>query len=293
MAPAAASIWEPLDRMAVSIAGSAVGMAAIMNATAVRNSSWSGTPRAMPRSSDAASAKAARIRIWRVSPLICFVSGVSSAAVAWSIPLMWPTCVSMPVVTTRIVPAPRVTWVFMNAMSTRSPRAASAATASTCLGVGTLSPVSADSSISRVAAVRMRASAGTRSPAWRLTMSPGTSWSMGTSTRSPSRRVLAVTTSVWLRASAADDALLSWFRPITALPSVRRMSMTPVKNCPGRKRQTMPATRSTICIGSLYWPRNCCAFDACFAAVNVFGPTLARRLSASAEVRPLSTSTPC
>ena len=61
MAPAAASIWEPLDRMAVSIAGSAVGMAAIMNATAVRNSSWSGTPRAMPRSSDAASAKAARI----------------------------------------------------------------------------------------------------------------------------------------------------------------------------------------------------------------------------------------
>ena len=39
------------------------------------------------------------------------------------------------------------------------------ATASTCLGVGTLSPVSADSSISRVAAVRIRASAGTRSPA--------------------------------------------------------------------------------------------------------------------------------
>ena len=34
------------------------------------------------------------------------------------------------------VPAPRVTWVFMNARSTRSPRAASAATASTCLGTG-------------------------------------------------------------------------------------------------------------------------------------------------------------
>ena len=50
-----------------------------MNATAVRNSSWTGTPRAMPRTSDAVSAKAARTRIWRVSPLICFVSGVSSA----------------------------------------------------------------------------------------------------------------------------------------------------------------------------------------------------------------------
>ena len=96
MAPAAASIWEPLDRMAVSIAGSAVGMAAIMNATAVRKSSWSGTPRAIPRTSDAVSANAARTRIWRVSPLICFVSGVSSAGVAWSIPLMLPTWVSMP-----------------------------------------------------------------------------------------------------------------------------------------------------------------------------------------------------
>ena len=36
---------------------------------------------------------------------------------------MWPTSVAMPVVVTRIVPAPRVTWVFMNARSTRSPSA--------------------------------------------------------------------------------------------------------------------------------------------------------------------------
>ena len=228
-------------------------MAAIMKATAVRKSSWSGTPRAMPRRIDAASAKPARIRIWRVSPLICFVSGVCSVAVAWSIPLMWPTWVSMPVVTTRIVPDPRVTWVFMNAMSTRSPRAASAPTASTCFGVGTLSPVSADSSISRVAAERMRASAGTRSPAWRFTTSPGTSWSIGRSTRSPLRRVFAVTASFWLRASAAAAALLSWFRPITALPSVRSRSIRPVKTWPGRKRQMTPAIRRTICIGSAYW----------------------------------------
>ena len=99
------------------------------------------------------SAMPAMTRIWFVSASSCLVSGVFStvgglehaADVAdlgrharWS--------------STRMVPAPRVTWQFMNAMSTRSPRAASAATASTCLGVGTLSPVSADSSISRVAA---------------------------------------------------------------------------------------------------------------------------------------------
>ena len=92
---------------------------------------------------------------------------------------MCPTSVSMPVDVTRNDPAPRVTWVFMKAMSTRSPSAASAATASTCLGTGRLSPVSADSSISRVAAVRSRPSAGTRSPASMLTMSPGTSCSIG------------------------------------------------------------------------------------------------------------------
>ena len=41
---------------------------------------------------------------------------------------MWPTSVAIPVAIATIVPAPRVTWVFMNARSTRSPRAASAAT---------------------------------------------------------------------------------------------------------------------------------------------------------------------
>ena len=76
MAPAAASIWEPFDRIAVVIAGSAVGMAAMANATAVRNSSCIGTPREMPRRIDAVSEKPARTRIWRVSASSCLVSGV-------------------------------------------------------------------------------------------------------------------------------------------------------------------------------------------------------------------------
>ena len=40
IAPASASVCEPFDRMAVTTAGSAVGMAATANATALRNSSW-------------------------------------------------------------------------------------------------------------------------------------------------------------------------------------------------------------------------------------------------------------
>ena len=49
IAPAAASVCEPFDRIAVVTAGSAVGMAATANATALRNSSWSWTPRYRPR----------------------------------------------------------------------------------------------------------------------------------------------------------------------------------------------------------------------------------------------------
>ena len=69
---------------------------------------------------------------------------------------MCPTSVSIPVFVTSNEPAPRVTWVFMNARSIRSPSAESAATCSTCFGTGRLSPVRADSSISSVAAVRSR-----------------------------------------------------------------------------------------------------------------------------------------
>ena len=69
-----------------------------------------------------------------VSVLSWRVSGVTSSLVRWSMPLMWPTSVAMPVATTTIVPAPRVTWVFMNARSTRSPSAESSADGLDLLG---------------------------------------------------------------------------------------------------------------------------------------------------------------
>ena len=180
-------------------------------------------------------------RIWFVSALSWRVSGVTSSFVTCSMPLMWPTSVDIPVLITRIVPAPRVTWVFMNARSTRSPRAASAATASTCLGTGTLSPVRADSSISSVAAVRIRPSAGTRSPASMFTMSPGTSSSIASSTSAPSRRIFALTTIIFWRAATLALALPSWLRPMAALSRVRAIRTTPVATWLGMNRLRMPA----------------------------------------------------
>lgn len=156
-------------------------------------------------------------RIWLVSLLSCAVSGVTAAVCSLSMSEMWPTSVAMPVLVTRIVPAPRVTCVFMNARSMRSPSAASAGTGSVPLGTGADSPVSADSSISSAAARRIRPSAGTRSPASTVTTSPGTSSAIGTSTISPSRRTFARTTIILASAAMLADALPSWLTPMKAL----------------------------------------------------------------------------
>ena len=185
---------------------------------------------------------------------------------------MWPTSVPIPVVVTTIVPVPRVTWVFMNAMSMRSPSAASAATASTCLGTGALSPVSADSSISRVAERMIRPSAGTRSPASIITTSPGTSSAIGTWVTSPSRMTRARTTIIFWSAATLASALPSWLSPSKAFRSVSPMSTTPVQNWFGMNRLTMPAMSRTICIGSRYWRRNACQRGSLAASANLLGP---------------------
>ena len=89
---------------------------------------------------------------------------------------MWPISVCIPVAVTTTSPRPRVTEVFMYAMQVRSPRATSSpGTGSVALATGRLSPVSAPSSISSVAATVIRPSAGTRLPASTRTTSPGTS----------------------------------------------------------------------------------------------------------------------
>ena len=81
-------------------------------------------------------------------------------------PEMWPTSVAMPVAVTTNSPEPRVTLVFMYTMSVRSPSGVPApSTGSVPLATGRLSPVSADSATSSVAARSSRPSAGTMSPA--------------------------------------------------------------------------------------------------------------------------------
>ena len=87
--------------------------------------------------------------IHKVMTLSCLVSGVCSLAVVASMPAILPTSASAPVPVTSSMPLPCVTGVFMNAMLVRSPGPKSlSASASVTLEAGTLSPVSADSSMS-------------------------------------------------------------------------------------------------------------------------------------------------
>ena len=167
--------------------------------------------------------------IHSVSRFISLVSGDSSRAVAESIPEIFPSSVPAPVAVTTIVPLPCVTGVFMKAMLVWSPGPSSPPdNVSASLAAGTLSPVSADSSICRALAVMMRPSAGTSSPAARRTMSPTTTCSAGISDSDPSRRTRAVAFIIDLSAFIALSALPSCRRPTTALSTVSSSSSTAV-----------------------------------------------------------------
>src|SRR3954447_4486061 len=205
---------------------------------------------------------------------------------------MWPTSVFMPVDVTTNVPVPRVAFVFMKTMSVRSPSGTSSpSTGATPFETGRLSPVSADSATSRVAADRSRPSGGGMSPASTETMSPGTSCSAGSCRSSPSRCTFALMIIIFCRAATAAAALPSWFRPSTALKTVRKSSMIPVPYWPRGTMLPMPATRSTICIGSWYWRSKARQRGSAFASANLFGPYFCRRDAASAAVSPRTGST--
>ena len=149
MAFSAASSLAPAERITWRTVGSAVGMAAMARAMAVMKRLSAFWPRERPRANMTIMVPRAAAPIHSVMVLSCRVSGVCSLAVAASMPAILPTSASAPLAVTIITPLPWVTGVFMNAMLVRSPGPRSAsASASVVLDAGTLSPVSADSSMS-------------------------------------------------------------------------------------------------------------------------------------------------
>ena len=211
-----------------------------------------------------------------------------------SAPAILPISVSIPVPVTTTTPRPYTTVLPIYTIFFLSPKGTSLAfsvdIASEILLTGTDSPVSAASSTFKLALSKIRASAGTESPASNSTISPTTRFSLGVITTLPSRSTLEVAADISCSASIAFSALLSWNTPSTALRiTTARMMMTSEGNSPSIAAITpliAAATIKMIIIGSVSCSKNRRTSDFFFAATSLFLPCSASRFSASAVVKP-------
>ena len=216
-------------------------MASTMVTTAVRPSGMAATPRLMAMRNISRGGvfwSSPRRKItpqMAVTPMpstrpVCFsrcCRGVWGAFSRESIRAIFPMAVSIPMAATTPAPAPVVMPVPANTMFFRSPRGASSLhRAAASFSTGTDSPVRADSSARSSTAFTSRMSAGTRSPARRMTTSPGTSWLLSTVCLRPSRTTVAWGEDSFFRAAMAWSAFHSCTVPITALHTTMARMMT-------------------------------------------------------------------
>ena len=163
------------------------------------------------------------------------------------------------------------------------------------LSTGTDSPVSAASSTFMDAHSTMRQSAGTASPASRITMSPTTSSDEGTETSWPSRTALLSEADISWRAARASSALDSWTTPRTAFTTTtKEMMITSAKSAwpcaMPVSAEITAATISMMIIGSASWARKRFQSGVFSASLSLFGPFFSSLAAASACERPVVTS---
>ena len=199
-------------------------------------------------------------------------SGERTRVTEVSIVAIRPISVSMPVAVTTIAPVPRVTEVFWNSMSARSPSGTSGeASTAGSLATGALSPVSAASWASSVAERSRRPSAGTMSPASTSTMSPGTTSAAGTSATAPSRRTRLCGTCIFDSASTLARAFSSWREPSTRLRITSSATKIAVGTSPMTKLTAVTAT-SIRFIGSRSCASETGQTDGGFSPLISLGP---------------------
>ena len=279
----------PRARTMVTMAGSPSGMAATARETAVRNMSSRSFPWRSPTPNMTAQTHRHRKeRLLEISPIFRW-RGVSPSPSSRSIPAMRPISVRIPVSVTTQTPRPPVTTVPERTMFFRSPRAVSRGRGpQAAFSAGTGSPVMADSSVRSPAHSSTRPSAGTRSPASRWMMSPGTSLAASTRQSCPSRTARAMGADRSRRASRAFSALSSWEMEMTALRRTmpRMMTASIQSRPPPAHRETPAAHRSTTIMGSFIWARNRLNRGSGVRCSSSLPPYRSSRRRASAEVRP-------
>ncbi len=156
----------------------------------------------------------------------------------------------------------------------------------------------ADSSLFRLTLSSRRASAGTKSPASKWMMSPGTSSEASMTCSFPSRRTRAWGADRFFRASRAFSALLSWSMPMTALRTTMSRISTGSKNSEvspvvqAIPKETAAAMSRMMIITSLNWAKNRCRLVFFFCSASLFAPYRAFACSACFWVRPAFGSVP-
>ena len=283
MAPRRAIRPTPRARTMVTMAGSPSGMAATARETAVRNMSSRSFPWMSPTPNITAHTHRHRKdRVFEISPIRRW-RGVSVPSLSRSSPAIRPIWVSIPVAHTRAVPRPAVMRVPEMTMLVQSPRGASAGRDSDgAFSTGTDSPVMGDSSAWRRLHSRIRASAGTRSPASNRITSPGTSWAAGIFVTFPPRRTAAWGEDNFRSSSRACWARSSWemeMIPFTTTMT-RMMTASSQSSPPLAARDTPAAPSSTRIMGSFSCPRIRPSSPSCLGGSSSLGPYRRRRSSA-------------
>jgi len=187
----------------VATIGSPSGIAATARASPMESQWRRSCPRARPIATGTTAIATVRAMSLRASASRRTSSGVTSSSASSTRRAILPSSVRIPVAMTRAIPAPRVAAVPLKRRERRSVSAASGGTGRGSFPTGADSPVSADSFAWRRDEAMMRRSAAIRSPASRITMSPGTRLAAGTTdTASPRRTRARVSTR---RRSASTD----------------------------------------------------------------------------------------
>ncbi len=226
----------PRDRATVITAGSPSGIAEAANATTSVNISAGLSPRhTTPSTKVTADARRMTAASHRPKRPICSSNGVAARSTPDSRVLMRPSSVSEPVAITTPSPWPKTATVPVKHVDLRSPSSVSASTGSGVLATGTDSPVRAASSMRSSRELRIRRSAGTRSPEARRTTSPGTRSAAGMSTIRPSRWTRVRGASMARIESSADAARPSWTKPMSAFTITRPSGLPCLSSGPGMR----------------------------------------------------------
>ncbi len=232
--------FMPMARTMVTTAVSPSGIAATPKLMAIMNISKGGVCCKSPMAKITPQMRTAPRPSTRP---VCFsfsckgVWGALSSSSMWA---MCPTAVSIPVAVTMPAPAPFAMPVEANTMFFRSASGQSLGHKSSAFfSTGADSPVSADSSARSSTLLIRRKSAGTRSPAFKTTKSPGTSSVLSTVWRFPPRTTLARGEDSFFSASMALSARSSCTVPITAFTTtMARMIMESTNSPSPRSRET-------------------------------------------------------